>query len=172
MRLASSNRLKFPVQHPFTYYPNTTCPQMNYQAQPRPPGGIDPAALVVASVALLGTTMLGSGSFTVLSSILGLTIMVVVYGYDENPKRTFPQQAAFAMVIGFAATVVLGAPAEWAKILPPPHECFKRTAYCADIADAVSKRINAILFGIWVTSTLFVLACESERGRHGPRTVV
>ncbi|WAI85767.1 MULTISPECIES: UbiA family prenyltransferase [Achromobacter] len=142
---------------------------MSQPPSSRPQGGIDPAALIVASVALLGTTMLGAGSFSILSSVLGLTIIVVIYAYDEHCKRTFPQQAGFAMVIGFAATVALGAPAELINLLPTPQECLDKTDQkCIDYVEGISEQINSTLFFMWIASTLFVLACETERGRHIP----
>ncbi len=93
-------------------------------------------------------------------------MMVIIYAYDESSQRDLLKQMGFAMVIGFAATVTLGYPAQLMKLLPKPEECLIKTKACLDAVGLVSETINIWLVCIWAVCTLFVLACESERGRH------
>ncbi|MBQ2647371.1 MAG: hypothetical protein IJF82_08340 [Achromobacter sp.] len=136
--------------------------------QPPHAGGIDPAALIVAAVVLLGTTMLGSGSFSMLSTILGATIGVLIYAYDASSVRNCMQQIGFSMVIGLAATVSFGAPAEWIGLLQaaPSEECLKNTqATCHSCAVAAARSIEVTLATMWIAFSLLALVCESERTR-------
>lgn len=91
--------------------------------------------------------MLGSGSFSTLSSVLGLTIWVLIYAYDVSPIRTCPQTIGFSMVVGLAATLTFGAPAEWAGLLGEPQ----------------SRQFDISLSALWLICAAIALAVESER---------
>lgn len=114
--------------------------------------------------------MLASGSFSVLSSVVGSTIWVLIYAYDQSPNRTCLQSVGFSMVIGLAATVTFGAPAEWIGLLerPPSEECAKGTIACVPTAASIYHSIEATLFAIWFGCSLlaFVLDGDPSRGHH------
>ncbi len=81
---------------------------MDKEAESYKVGGIDPAALTLASLAAVIPVLFGEGQFTVLSSIVGLTILTVIYAFDVNPRRSTHQQLAFSMVTALVGTTTLG----------------------------------------------------------------
>lgn len=77
-------------------------------AKPMERGGIDPAALVLASLACTGQLLLAEGEFSIYSLILGVTVTSVLYAYDVNPMRNKRQSWAFSLTVGLSMTFALG----------------------------------------------------------------
>ncbi|GEM_PF-6230471 len=81
---------------------------MDKEAESYKVGGIDPAALTLASLAAVIPVLFGEGQFTVLSTIVGLTILTVIYAFDVNPLRSTRQRLAFSMVAALVGTTTMG----------------------------------------------------------------
>jgi hypothetical protein len=79
-------------------------------------GGIDPAALAAASLAAAVSVIAPPGPYGPASIIIGLTMLLVVLGYDIDPDRTRRQSLAFSGVCALISLLVLGYPLEilWA----------------------------------------------------------
>ncbi len=136
---------------------------------------IDPAALIFATLALLGTTLYTSGPFSPLTSLLGIVILAVIYAYDEDEPRNLFQKLAFAMVTGLALTVTLGLAAQLLNWLPVPKDCFedymlgKLEAKCLTAAADISTQIQRKLVVIWIHCASLALAWEFARNHFRRR---
>jgi hypothetical protein len=75
-------------------------------------GGIDPAALAAAVLAGAFTVFAPPGPWSLGGSLLGITLLLVIWGYDEDPHRNRIQSFAFAAVVALAWILVLGFPLE------------------------------------------------------------
>ncbi len=67
-----------------------------------PKSQIDSAALLAATIAGALALLILPGQFAWLSSIGGLTLLLVLFAYDQEGYRTMFQSLAFAAVAGFA----------------------------------------------------------------------
>lgn len=132
---------------------------------------IDPAALIFATLALLGTTLYTSGPFSPLTSLLGVVLLLVIYAYDEDEDRDLFQKLAFSTVTGLALTVALGLPAQLLNWLPVPKDCVevfilgKLEVQCPSAAAAaeISWQIQCKLVVIWIHCASLAFACEFTR---------
>ncbi|MEH3085474.1 MAG: hypothetical protein PGN26_02825 [Xylophilus ampelinus] len=88
-------------------------------------GGIDPAALAAASLASAVATLAQSGLYTPVTTVLGVTILLLVLAYDVDPNRTKFQSVAYSCVAGLTTLLAAGFPLEWifARELPQWAHC-------------------------------------------------
>jgi hypothetical protein len=84
-------------------------------------GGIDPAALAAASVAAVITTITPPGPYSSLSTVIGVTILFLIFAYDVDPDRSVGQSLAFGAVVGMVGALTLGFPLEWIFFDDPKH---------------------------------------------------
>jgi len=80
----------------------------------RQKGEIDPAALAVAALAAAVSVIAGLGTYTPRCSMIGVTILLVIFGYDFDPHRTWQESLAFSAVCALVSLLALGYPSEWA----------------------------------------------------------
>ncbi len=80
----------------------------------RKKGEIDPAALAVAALAAAVSVIAGLGAYTPRCSMIGVTILFVIFGYDFEPHRAWRESLAFSAVCGLVTLLVLGYPLEYA----------------------------------------------------------
>lgn len=71
-------------------------------------GGIDPAALAAASLASAVSTLAQSGPYTLVTSVLGITILLLVLAYDIDPHRNWFQSVAYSCVSGLTTLLAVG----------------------------------------------------------------
>ncbi|CAG9268277.1 membrane hypothetical protein [Paraburkholderia unamae] len=84
----------------------------NKHARDNRRGGIDPAALAAAAVASAIATIGPAGPYTPVGTIIGITIMLLIFGYDVDPDRTPRQSLAFGAITALIGVLVLGYPME------------------------------------------------------------
>ncbi|MBL8355472.1 MAG: hypothetical protein JNM01_11635 [Delftia acidovorans] len=84
------------------------------KAQVERRGGIDPAALAAASLASAVSTLAQSGPYTLVTSVLGITILLLVLAYDIDPHRSRSQSVAYSCVSGLTTLLAVGYPLELA----------------------------------------------------------
>lgn len=75
-------------------------------------GGIDPAALAAATLAPAISTIAQPGPYGPTSIILGVAVLLLIFGYDIDPYRSTRQSLAFASVVALNAVLALGYPME------------------------------------------------------------
>jgi hypothetical protein len=75
-------------------------------------GGIDPAALAAASLASAISTIAQPGPYTLVSLMVGATILILVLAYDVEPKRSSFQSLAYSAVVSLTAVLAIGYPLE------------------------------------------------------------
>jgi len=75
-------------------------------------GGIDPAALAIASLAAAVSVIAPPGPYGPRCLIIGVTIICVVLGYDVEPSRKWPQSLAFSAACSLILLLALGYPME------------------------------------------------------------
>lgn len=75
-------------------------------------GGIDPAALAVASLAAAVSVISPPGPYSPGSMLIGIAVLAVIVGYDHEPQREPRESFAFSAVCALAGWLVLGYPAE------------------------------------------------------------
>jgi hypothetical protein len=63
---------------------------------------INPAALLIAVIAVGLAVNLSPGSFGWLSTAVGVTLLLIVFAYDQQGYRSAPQSLAFSAVCGFS----------------------------------------------------------------------
>src|SRR5437763_68131 len=78
----------------------------------RKKGEIDPAALAVAALAAAVSVIAGLGAYTPRCSMIGITILFVIFGYDFEPHRAWRESLAFSAVCGLVTLLVFGYPLE------------------------------------------------------------
>src|SRR5688572_7865520 len=76
-------------------------------ATTRNDGGIDPAALAVASLAAAVSVIAPPGPYGPASMMIGATILVVIFAYDVAPRRTLSQSIAFGGVCALMSLLAL-----------------------------------------------------------------
>ena len=84
--------------------------------QERPPGrsgGIDPAALAAASLAVAISAIAPPGPYGPGSTMIGATILFLIFAYDEDPHRSWQQSVAFGAVCALISLLVIGYPLEY-----------------------------------------------------------
>lgn len=79
----------------------------------RKKGEIDPAALAVASLVAAVSVIVGLGAYTPRCTMIGLTILFVIFGYDFEPHRTWRESLAFSAVCALVSLLALGYPLAW-----------------------------------------------------------
>lgn len=84
-------------------------------------GGIDPAALAAASLASAVSTFAQSGPYTLLSSVLGVSILMLVRSYDIDPHRNWFQSVAYSCVSGLTTLLAVGYLLELLFAWSAPH---------------------------------------------------
>jgi hypothetical protein len=102
-------------------------------------GGIDPAALAIATAAIAVSTMIQDGPFTPLSSLIAFSILAVIKAYDRQVDRDWRQTLAFNSTIGLGVAVYVAYPLQALTTFDVGAE---------------------LLAGIWLLSTGFCTACE------------
>jgi hypothetical protein len=75
-------------------------------------GGIDPAALAGAALAGALTVSAPPGPYAPASMVIGLTLLLVILGYDVDPHRERFQSIAFSAVFGLVCILIIGFPLE------------------------------------------------------------
>ena len=78
------------------------------------PGGIDPAALAVAVLGATWSIFSPAGQWSPFGSIIGVTLLFLVLGYDVSPFRTRMQTLGYSGVVALAGVLVVGYPLELA----------------------------------------------------------
>ena len=68
---------------------------------------IDPAALAAAI-----SVIAPAGPYGPESMVIGAAILLLIFGYDVNPRRSSYQSWAFAAVVALIGTLALGYPLE------------------------------------------------------------
>lgn len=76
-------------------------------------GGIDPAALAVASLAAAISAIAPPGPYGPGSIMIGLTILAVIFGYDKSPARDWRETLAFSAACALISLLALGYPLEY-----------------------------------------------------------
>lgn len=76
-------------------------------------GGIDPAALAAASLAVAISAIAPPGPYTPTSMMIGATILVLIFAYDEDPHRSGWEHVAFGAVCALVSLLVIGYPLEY-----------------------------------------------------------
>ena len=75
-------------------------------------GGIDPAALAVASLAAAVSVMAPPGPYAPGSILIGATILLFIFAYDKEPDRNPFQRLAFSAVCALITILMFGYPLE------------------------------------------------------------
>jgi hypothetical protein len=96
-------------------------------ATTRNDGGIDPAALAVASLAAAVSIIAPPGPYGPASMMIGATILVVIFAYDVAPRRTLSQSIAFGGVCALISSLALG----YLSNTPSPPIKRKDSVYCS-----------------------------------------
>ena len=71
-------------------------------------GGIDPAALAAATLAVAISAIAPPGPYSPIGSVIGLTVLVLILAYDVDPQRTRLQSVAFGAVCALVTVLVIG----------------------------------------------------------------
>ncbi|RYE70627.1 MAG: hypothetical protein EOO81_07710 [Oxalobacteraceae bacterium] len=114
----------------------------------RPAGGIDPAALAAATLAAAFSSLGQPGDYTLISSILGSTILILLLAYDVDQKRTLYQHAAFSCCVALTSILALG--------------YFVQEAGRAYYLDPGWQTTQGDVLSLWITASLLCFVCKEH----------
>ena len=112
--------------------------------------GIDPAALAAAAFAGAISVFVPKGPYDWPSTIVGLTLIFILIGYDVEPRTRVVERIAFGAVLGLCSILASGILLErlFAWRNAPPDD---------------SNVPTSVVFLIWLALTIFYTILD-ERG--------
>ena len=134
-------------------------------------GGIDPAALAVASLAAVVSTIAPPGPYHPKCMLIGLAILLVIFGYDVEPTRKRKQNLAFGVVCALISLLVLGYPLEFFFSFIKTHEWTRLKVMLGDQEHDInhSEVPPGVMLGLWVLMTYMYYWCDKRRCRQVAR---
>jgi hypothetical protein len=103
--------------------------------------GKDDTPIFEIAIAGVLAAVFAEGPYGALSAMIGVTLLVILHGYDEEENPRFLKRVAFAAVWGFCATLTLAVIAEYYVFGPPA-------------SGTVSAVPTEAIFAIWAVLSL------------------
>ncbi len=126
-----------------------------------PKSQVDAAALLAAAVAGALAVIFARGPLDPLSSVIGLTLLLVLFAYDREGYRTVFQSLAFSAVCGFC--VMLIAVVVFRFIGGGPALGYGMSGPVGEVRAASSKIFEQRLPLTWLGATIILWAIDRAR---------
>ena len=141
---------------------------MDWSVKANRKGGIDPAALAVASLASAISVVAQPGPYGPASTMIGVTILAVIFGYDAEPDRSWRASIGFSAACALISLLALGYPLEYIFASDKPKRLHVLLREIPENLELNHSEVRPVaILGLWLV--LGVLCWIVDRRRCSKR---